>query len=88
MNNAGRSQRSTFLSCDLQVDRDLFELDYFAQVSLTRVVANQMVDSGLKGGQIVFVTSVAKTGMLVTSFGIEITHLVVIIKLYNSGVLM
>ncbi|XP_075255350.1 dehydrogenase/reductase SDR family member 7-like [Convolutriloba macropyga] len=62
VNNAGRSQRSTFLSCDLQVDRDLFELDYFAQVSLTRVVANQMVDSGLKGGQIVFVTSVAKTG--------------------------
>jgi len=62
VNNAGRSQRSPFLTCDLQVDRDLFELDYFAQVNLTRVVASQMVSKAVKNGQIVFVTSVAKVG--------------------------
>ncbi|XP_063727839.1 dehydrogenase/reductase SDR family member 7-like [Symsagittifera roscoffensis] len=61
VNNAGRTQRGSFLDGNLSVDRELFELDYFSQVALTRVVAKDMVHRGVKG-QIVLVTSVAKYG--------------------------
>lgn len=35
--NAGRSQRALFEEIDLSVDRDLFELDVFSIVNLTRI---------------------------------------------------
>lgn len=35
--NAGRSQRALFEDIDLSVDRDLFELDVFSVVNLTRI---------------------------------------------------
>lgn len=37
VNNAGRSQRASFEEIDLKVDRELFELDVFSIVNLTRL---------------------------------------------------
>lgn len=37
VNNAGRSQRASFEEIDLSVDRELFELDVFSIVNLTRI---------------------------------------------------
>ncbi|XP_055375266.1 dehydrogenase/reductase SDR family member 7 [Condylostylus longicornis] len=38
VNNAGRSQRAEWDKIDIQVDRDLFELDVFSVINLSRVV--------------------------------------------------
>lgn len=37
VNNAGRSQRASFEEIDLKVDRELFELDVFSIINLTRL---------------------------------------------------
>lgn len=37
VNNAGRSQRASFEEIDLKVDRELFELDVFSIINLTRI---------------------------------------------------
>lgn len=38
VNNAGRSQRANWVAIDIQVDRDLFELDVFSVIHLSRLV--------------------------------------------------
>lgn len=40
VNNAGRSQRAEWNSIQLKVDRELFELDVFAVVNLSRIALN------------------------------------------------
>lgn len=57
INNAGVSQRSLAMETDLQVYRDLMEINYFSVIALTRSVLPGMVSRG--SGQIVTVSSVA-----------------------------
>lgn len=56
VNNAGISQRSTVLQTEMSVYRRIFELDFFACVSLTKAVLPQMV--ACKSGHIVTISSV------------------------------
>ncbi|MFC0445186.1 SDR family oxidoreductase [Pseudidiomarina halophila] len=57
INNAGVSQRSLILDTDMQVYRQLMEIDYFAVIALTKLVLPRMVER--RSGQIVTVSSVA-----------------------------
>lgn len=57
INNAGVSQRSQVMATQLQVYRDLMELNYFSVVALTQQVLPQMIRRG--AGKIVTVSSVA-----------------------------
>ncbi|MDN7136359.1 SDR family oxidoreductase [Pseudidiomarina terrestris] len=57
INNAGISQRSLILETDMQVYRQLMEIDYFGVVALTKLVLPRMVER--RSGHIVTVSSVA-----------------------------
>lgn len=57
INNAGISQRALILETTTETDRKLFEVDYFAQVSLTRQALPMLLAGG--NGHVVFVSSVA-----------------------------
>lgn len=57
INNAGVSQRATILQTQLATERQLMELDYFAQIQLTRLLLPSMLAA--KQGQVVFISSVA-----------------------------
>jgi NADP-dependent 3-hydroxy acid dehydrogenase YdfG len=56
-NNAGNSQRSFCLETQMQVYRDLFELNVVAQIALTKAVLPVMVEQG--GGHLLVTSSVA-----------------------------
>ena len=64
INNAGVSQRSLIMETSEDVERQIMELDYFAQTRLTRLVLPDMIAQG--GGRIVMVSSVA--GLLGTQY--------------------
>lgn len=57
INNAGISQRSLALETDFDVYRDLMEVNYFAVVALSKLVAPRLISQG--EGHIVTVASVA-----------------------------
>lgn len=62
INNAGRSQRARWEHTSLSVDRQMFELNVFSVVHLSRVVVPHMLERGC--GSIAVVSSVAgKTGV-------------------------
>lgn len=64
INNAGISQRALIMETTEEVERQLMEIDYFAQTRLTRLVLPDMIAQG--GGKIVMVSSVA--GLLGTQY--------------------
>ncbi|MDN5620515.1 MAG: SDR family NAD(P)-dependent oxidoreductase [Psychrobacter sp.] len=64
INNAGISQRSLIMETDEDVERQIMEVDYFAQTRLTRLILPDMIAQG--GGKIVMVSSVA--GLLGTQY--------------------
>ncbi|KAI7690583.1 hypothetical protein SSS_02690 [Sarcoptes scabiei] len=49
INNAGRSQRASFLEIDLQVDKDLFDVNVFGLINLTRIVLKYFLESNIDG---------------------------------------
>lgn len=57
INNAGVSQRSLIMETTEEVERQLMEIDYFAQTRLTRLVLPDMIDQGR--GKVVMISSVA-----------------------------
>jgi dehydrogenase/reductase SDR family member 7B len=57
INNAGISQRSLIMDTSLTTERTLFEVDYFAQINLTRSALPLLLADG--GGKVVFISSVA-----------------------------
>jgi len=57
VNNAGRTQRGLVLDTEFPIEREIMELNYFANVSLTKAVLPHMVER--KTGQIVVTSSVA-----------------------------
>jgi len=56
INNGGISQRSLAHETPIEVDRKIFEVNYFGQVALTKAVLPLMIKQG--GGQIVAVSSI------------------------------
>ena len=64
INNAGISQRSLIMETTEEVERQIMEIDYFAQTRLTRLVLPDMIAQG--GGKIVMISSVA--GLLGTQY--------------------
>lgn len=64
INNAGVSQRSLIMETTEEVERQIMEIDYFAQTRLTRLVLPDMIAQG--GGKIVMISSVA--GLLGTQY--------------------
>jgi len=57
VNNAGRSQRARWEYTDIGVDRDLFDINVFSVVNLTRVVLPHMLERG--GGTVAVMSSSA-----------------------------
>uniref|UniRef100_A0A0B7B9Y1 Dehydrogenase/reductase SDR family member 7 n=1 Tax=Arion vulgaris TaxID=1028688 RepID=A0A0B7B9Y1_9EUPU len=57
INNAGRSQRSKWMDVELNVDRELFEVNVLGPVSLTQEVLPHMIER--KRGQVVVMSSLA-----------------------------
>ncbi|XP_061402107.1 dehydrogenase/reductase SDR family member 7-like [Musca vetustissima] len=67
VNNAGRSQRAHWEDIAIQVDRDLFELDVFATLHLSRLVVRYFLDTATEyRGHIACTSSVA--GMAIVPF--------------------
>lgn len=56
INNAGISQRSLAFDTSLEVDRKIFEVNYFGTVALTKALIPHFIQNG--GGQFVVITSV------------------------------
>jgi dehydrogenase/reductase SDR family member 7B len=57
INNGGISQRSLILETPIEVDRKLFEVNYFGTITLTKLVLPWMIESG--GGHIVAISSIS-----------------------------
>jgi short-subunit dehydrogenase len=55
VNNAGLSQRSLAMETDIEVDKQLIDIDYIGTVALTKAVIPYMINN--KGGQIAVVSS-------------------------------
>lgn len=49
VNNAGRSQRAQFKDTSLKVDQEIFDLDVFSVINLSRVYANHVATTNGKG---------------------------------------
>ena len=58
VNNAGRSQRAAFENIDINVDEDMFKVNVFGPISLTRIVVNHWKQTNYKG-QVAITSSVA-----------------------------
>ncbi|KAK9886811.1 hypothetical protein WA026_018462 [Henosepilachna vigintioctopunctata] len=56
-NNAGRSQRALFETIDIAVDRQMFDLNTFSVINLTRIAVNYFNSVG--GGHVAVVSSLA-----------------------------
>jgi short-subunit dehydrogenase len=56
-NNGGVSQRSEALETDIAVDRKMFEINYFGNIYLTKLIAPWMIEKG--GGHIIVTSSIA-----------------------------
>ena len=57
INNGGQSQRSSSMETSTESGRQLFEINYFSAVNLTKVVLPYMIKS--KAGKIVVISSIA-----------------------------
>lgn len=56
-NNAGRSQRANWENIELSVDKELFELDLFSVVNLTRIALKYFKARGI--GHVAVTSSIA-----------------------------
>jgi len=57
MNNAGRSQRSLAKESDITIDRQIFELNFFSAVALTKLVIPYMLKQ--KQGHLAVISSIS-----------------------------
>lgn len=56
VNNAGRSQKAEFQNIDIRVDKELFDVNVFGLINLSRVVVPHFLNQ--KRGHIVVTSSV------------------------------
>lgn len=61
VNNAGRSQRAQFKDIALKVDQEMFDLDVFSVINLSRVYVNHVADTNGKGHIAITSSSVGLT---------------------------
>ncbi|CAL1267271.1 unnamed protein product, partial [Larinioides sclopetarius] len=61
VNNAGRSQRASFAEIDVKVDKELFEINVFATLNLTRKVLHHFLENH-RGHFVVTSSCVGKMG--------------------------
>jgi len=66
ISNAGRSQKASWQSIELEVDRSIFDLNVFSIISLNRIVVRYFYESGNKG-RLAVTSSIA--GVIGTSNG-------------------
>lgn len=59
VNNAGRSQRANWEDIDIKVDRELFDLDVFSVLHLSRLVVHYFVEQAGGKGHLAVTSSVA-----------------------------
>jgi dehydrogenase/reductase SDR family protein 7B len=57
INNGGISQRSLIIETPVEVDRKLFEVNYFGTIALTKLVLPWMIETG--GGNITAISSIS-----------------------------
>lgn len=57
INNAGRSQRAIWENIELPVDKEMFELNVFSNLSLSRIVMKYFLER--KKGHIALTSSIA-----------------------------
>lgn len=57
VNNGGLSQRSPILDTPMEVDRKIFEINYFGTIALTKAVLPWMIETG--GGNITAISSIS-----------------------------
>lgn len=57
INNGGISQRSLIIETPIEVDRKLFEINYFGTITLTKLVLPWMIENG--GGHMVAISSIS-----------------------------
>jgi dehydrogenase/reductase SDR family protein 7B len=57
INNGGISQRSLIIETPLEIDRKLFEVNYFGTIALTKLVLTWMIETG--GGKMVVISSIS-----------------------------
>ena len=55
--NAGISQRSAAIDTDMQVFRDIIDIDLVSQIAATQALLPQMLESG--SGKLIFISSIA-----------------------------
>lgn len=63
MNNAGRSQRANFQDIDIDVDKELFEINVFGLIHLTRIVLRYFLLNQIKGQFVVTSSTAGKLGI-------------------------
>jgi short-subunit dehydrogenase len=57
VNNAGVSQRALALETELKIDREIFEVNFFGTISVTKDILPWMISTG--GGNVVVISSMA-----------------------------
>lgn len=63
MNNAGRSQRGRWEAIEIGVDKDLFDLDVFSTIALSRMVCSYFLEQGRSGHFAVTSSVAGKAGV-------------------------
>ena len=91
INNAGISQRALVMDTKTETDRRIMEVDYFAQITLSRAVLATMLPRG--SGRLVFISSVAglvgtqyRAGYSAAKAAIHLWANSVRAELYNKGI--
>ncbi|XP_022688989.1 dehydrogenase/reductase SDR family member 7-like isoform X2 [Varroa jacobsoni] len=59
VNNAGRSQRARFVEISMEIDKELFSINVFGMISLTREVVKFWIEKKKCNGQILVTSSTA-----------------------------
>ncbi|XP_054169111.1 dehydrogenase/reductase SDR family member 7-like [Oppia nitens] len=61
--NAGRSQRALFEDIDIEVDKELFEINVFGLINLSRIVLRYFLQNKIKGHFMVTSSTAGKLGV-------------------------
>ncbi|CAG2106508.1 unnamed protein product [Medioppia subpectinata] len=63
VSNAGRSQRASFETIDIEVDKEMFDVNVFGLINLTRIVLRYFLDNQMKGHFAVTSSTAGKLGV-------------------------
>lgn len=63
VSNAGKSQRAAFEDIDIEVDKELFDINLFGLINLTRIVLRYFLQNQIKGQFVVTSSTAGKLGV-------------------------